>query len=831
MNASTAVTASNFERDLRYLVTQTIEIMACHGCDRQYSAVSPALTKLLDCSAETVIGQTDLDLASYPQQSAARQAYWRQVADAVTIVLNTGRAERRIQSVPTAAGIAHYETSYTPLRDSQDRLCQILSVSRPIISSHSLVGAEMPGLETASLADVPIAQSSAIDRRNSPSANYPADSLADRPSRQLEPTKLIEPIKLKPKECTKTGRDAQKLESTETGVTQHLADFTQIVLDSIPQYIFWKNREGVYLGSNRRWAEMAGLGDSNNVPGMTDDDLPWTPEQKDWYRKCDRQVIDTNTPMLRIKQSQRQGNGQLSWRETSKFPLHDTEGNVVGLLGTIEDITERKIAEDLLKQSVATFRKLAKQSELLNRLSTQIRQSLKLESIQQTTVDEVRQLLTVERALIYRFSENWNGQVAVESVAEGCSSILGDTGVNNQFHQQLVPQYQQGQVHAIANTATTELDKHHQNYLIRLGVVANLIVPILVQDTLWGLLIVHQCSECRNWKAHEIDLLKTLAAQVGVAIHQSSLLAQANNSATVAEEKAQQLESTLETLKQAQAQLVQTEKMSGLGQMVAGIAHEINNPVSFIYGNLEYIDSYTQDLLRIVQLYETHYPEPCKVIQEAIEELELDFVREDLKKTIQSTKTGTERIREIILSLRNFSRTDEAGRKTVDIHQGIDSTLLILQHRLKAQPDRPAIAVVRDFGDLPPIACFAGQLNQVFMNILANAIDALESELQKNPNAKKTPQITLRTESYDERIIVSISDNGTGIPPAVRNRIFDPFFTTKEVGKGTGMGMAISYQIVVEKHHGQIECLSEEGIGTKFVITVPIRNCSERTRP
>jgi len=299
------------------------------------------------------------------------------------------------------------------------------------------------------------------------------------------------------------------------------------------------------------------------------------------------------------------------------------------------------------------------------------------------------------------------------------------------------------------------------------------------------------------------------------------------------EQRTTALQETLKELQLTQTQLIQSEKMSSLGQMVAGIAHEINNPVSFIYGNLHHAHKYTQDLLKLLEIYQQIYSNPPSQVQEQIQEIDLDFLIQDITKLFQSMKVGTERIQEIVKSLRNFSRLDEAEVKQVNIHEGIDSSLMILEHRLQARHEYPEITVIKKYSQLPNVTCYPGQLNQVFMNILANAINALEASAlnsQTTGNQKLTNnnlQIQIKTEIIDEKWIeVSIVDNGLGINEQVRSKLFDPFFTTKAVGKGTGLGLYISYQIIVEKHNGQLSCFSVPGKGAEFVIKIPISSGS-----
>jgi signal transduction histidine kinase len=360
-----------------------------------------------------------------------------------------------------------------------------------------------------------------------------------------------------------------------------------------------------------------------------------------------------------------------------------------------------------------------------------------------------------------------------------------------------------------------------QQFLLSVGYTCLLALPIQTRSSDIGAVICGHYSEQRPWSDSEVELLQAVVSQLAIAIDQADLYAQAQKAALVAQTQADQMEQTLHQLQTTQAQLIQSEKMSALGQLVAGVAHEINNPVSFITGNLTYATQYIQDLLDFLSLYQQHYPQPVTAIQERAEAIELEFLLDDLPKLVTSMQMGADRIGQIVLSLRNFSRIDEAEMKQVNLHEDIDNTLLILQHRLKPNGRSAEIQIVKDYGDLPLVECYPGQLNQVFMNILSNAIDALEEK--RVMTIDSSPVITICTKVLPPGYVtVCIADNGPGITEAVKARLFDPFFTTKPIGTGTGLGLSISYQIVVEKHKGVLKCLSEPGCGAEFWIEIPM---------
>ena len=467
-----------------------------------------------------------------------------------------------------------------------------------------------------------------------------------------------------------------------------------------------------------------------------------------------------------------------------------------------------------------------RRKSLLFSLAGQIRNTLDLDTILSTAVREIRSLLHIDRCYyIWCAVENTMTVLAVthEDTIEGLSSWLGDLPANEEarLSQHII------QLESVRIDDVTHEDPDTQSILQSMGIVSQLVLPLGTRAGQFGAIVCAHGSEARTWTNGEVELLLAAVDQLAIAIDQAELYAKTCAAALAAQTQAQQLQDAMQNLKQTEAQLVQNEKMSSLGQMVAGIAHEINNPVNFISGNLTHASTYITDLLNLVQLYQDHFPDPGDELEEEIEAIELEFIQEDLPKLLESMRMGADRIREIVLSLRNFSRLDEAEMKPVKLEEGIDSTLLILQSRLKGKNGR-AIEVIKRYADLPPVDCYPGSLNQVFMNLLANAIDA-EDELREAED--RHPSITITTEPIcsnpdleaPDRVRITIADNGSGIPHSIVKQLFDPFFTTKPVGKGTGLGLSISYQIVVDQHGGKLWCESEVGRGTSFFVEIPVR--------
>ncbi len=469
----------------------------------------------------------------------------------------------------------------------------------------------------------------------------------------------------------------------------------------------------------------------------------------------------------------------------------------------------------------------AEQQKVLFTIVNRIRESLEIQNIFTTAAQEVRQALKADRVGVFQFDPDSgynDGAFVSEAVLSPYESALAAKIHDHCFGEQYAIHYVKGRIQAVADIHDAGLQDCHVEVLSRFQIRANLVIPLLQGDVLWGLLCIHQCAHPRQWTPDEIEFVQQIAGQLSIALKQAELLEKTQTQAT-------ELKQTLETLKKAQTQLIQNEKMLSLGQLVAGVAHEINNPVNFIYGNINCVTRYAEDLLSLVEDLVKSHPSLPKDLSDRMEEMDLEFIREDFPKMMSSMQVGADRIRKIVLSLRNFSRLDEADMKPVNIHEGIDNTLMILQYRLKARPGSVAISVQKDYGDLPLVECYASQLNQVFMNLLSNAIDALEDWIDQSLETGKehpTPLIRIQTslKTLDNAVhpvaVIQIINNGPPIPEQIIPRVFDPFFTTKPAGKGTGLGLSISYQIVVEAHHGKLECFSHPEQGTEFRIELPI---------
>ncbi|MGB3536151.1 MAG: PAS domain S-box protein [Microcoleaceae cyanobacterium] len=650
----------------------------------------------------------------------------------------------------------------------------------------------------------------------------------------------------------------------------------QAVLDHVPAAIYLQNPESQYILTNREFERILQLSPGEAI-GKTDDEI--FREEIAARLKYNYQQVRETGQDLSLETTISLPDGEHTY-QTIKFPMRDTDGKIYAIGDVCVDITSRKTAENALKQSEARFQRLAANipgmlyqfrldgagnisfpyissgcRHILGVEPELLQQDANILKIHPEDEAEVMGSILLSAETLQLWEHEWrivlpSGEVKwvqglsrPEKQADG--SILWDGCVIDisdrvaaeaqlqQFQQRLSLMVEQTPLAVIEWNTQMEVTAWNPaaesifGYTCdeALGQYIDFILPESTREQVQKViddLLMQQGGYCNindnlrkdgttiicEW--YNTPLVTDQGEVIGIASHVLDIT-ERKTAEIKLQQQTETLQKTLQELRCTQAQMIQSEKMSSLGRMVGGVAHEINNPISFIHGNLTHADNYIQDLFELLNLYKTHYPEPVAEIQEYLEEIDIEFVKEDFSKLLNSMKTGTERIREIVLSLRNFSRLDESEFKLADIHQGINSTLMILQNRLLG------IEVITEYGDLPPVECYPGQLNQVFMNILENAIYILE-------NIPGDKIIIIQTETIDANWIrIKFANSGPEISSSICDKVFDPFFTTKPIGEGTGIGLSISYQIITDKHHGKIDCYPVPNVGTEFIIEIPVR--------